>query len=116
MRARVNAEARTRNKGARRTRDRWAEGTAVGWFSRQVPETSIVDMKWPGKWPGKLFSAAAACFFCVVKLVPPTFPRGDGGARIGGKSLSVSQDASKPLKLLQDVLAMVRSVLQMHKK
>jgi hypothetical protein len=41
-----------------------------------------------GEMDGKIFQRGGKSgnFFCVVVLVPPNCPRGDGGPQIGGKS------------------------------
>jgi hypothetical protein len=72
MRARISAEARTRNKG-----------TIVADFPHSYPGISIEN---PGEMTGKTSQRGlrSASFLCVAVSVPPTCPRGDGGPRLGG--------------------------------
>jgi hypothetical protein len=62
MRAPVSAEARARYNGARRTRGRWAEGTAASRFSDMYPGTIQVKA---GEGAGKTFQRGckSASFF-----------------------------------------------------
>jgi hypothetical protein len=81
----ISAEARARNKGARRTRERLTEGTDVSSFIDRHPGTSTEET---GEMAENAFKRGerSASFFCLAFSVLPTCPRDDGGSRPGGKS------------------------------
>jgi hypothetical protein len=55
----------TQNMGARQTRDRWMEGTVVGWF---LDTYSGIRQEREGEMPGKPFQRGgkSATFFCLT--------------------------------------------------
>jgi hypothetical protein len=83
VQARVIAEARTRIKGARRTRDRWVEGTANVCFSRQVPRYQTGKAGEMAEKALQLGGTSASFFFVVVLAPPPALDMTGDLVRVG---------------------------------